>query len=581
MDLFDILTLVCGLSLFLYGMHVMGSALKRSAGNRLKGILFRMTSNPVKGFFLGLAATAVMQSSSATTVMVVGFINSGAMTLSQSIGVILGANMGAAITFWLTGLSGLGASGGLVRFASPDAWMPILAIVGVGMLTFSKRNKKVDLAHILLGFSVLMVGMNLMSGSVGGLKDDPSFRQVLVMFDNPLMGLLTGTLLTAAVQSSGASVGILQSMTTTGVITYGLAIPIILGQNIGTCVTALLSSVGATKDGKRAALAHLYFNVLSGLLFLAVYWISSAAWDIPLYARPIDMWGVAGVHTAVKAVSVTLFFPLSKQLAKLAAVSVSDKKGEEQKTVLDERLFATPTLAVESAARLTRAMAQLAHDSLFDAIDMLSAYDPKRAEEIRKSESEVDRMEDTLGTYLVNLSSVNTSSSDSHEVTMLLHTIGDLERISDHSVNIVESAEELREKHLTFSDEAQRELRVLIAATREILDLSCRAFVERDLEMARRVEPLEQTIDELRDRIKLNHVRRLQKNECSIEHGFVLNDLLTNFERVADHCSNIAGCLLEMSQNDALDLHRYLSEVKTEGEDFERMFNEYRQKYSI
>ena len=584
MDIFDILTLLCGLSLFLYGMHVMGDALKKSAGNRLKNILSNLTSNQWKGFLLGLGVTAIIQSSSATTVMVVGFVNSAAMSLRGAVGVIMGANVGTAVTSWLTALSGIGNGGETVgdvlSWLRPDAWMPLLAVIGICMLMFSKSARKRDFSAVLLGFTVLMVGMNIMSGSVGGLKESESFRSVLTMFENPVLGVLAGTVLTAIVQSSSASVGILQSLTVTGAISYGAAIPIVMGQNIGTCVTALISSIGATKNGKRAALVHLYFNVIGVLIWLSLFYFVDWIADFSFVSSPIDMWGVALVHTVFKILCVLLFWPFTRYLEKLAVLSVRGTD-ETESNLLDDRLLSAPSVAVERCKEVAASMMDFSADALCDSLGLLDQYDEKTAQRIRAAEARADRYEDALGSYLVKLSGVGLSVNDSHEVTKLLHIIGDMERISDHAVNIVESAEEMRDKHMTFSSEAQHELTVLRAAVGEIIRLAQQAFVSGNLTAATSVEPLEQTVDLLRDRIKLNHTLRLQKSECTIEHGFVLSDILTDLERVADHCSNIAGCVLEMKAHGALDMHGYLDAVKSDSDEFQRKFHDYRIKYSL
>lgn len=583
MSIFDVLTLLCGLALFLYGMELMGDALKKSAGNRLKVILGKMTSNSFKGFLLGLGVTAVIQSSSATTVMVVGFVNSGTMTLLQAVGVIMGANVGTAVTSWLTAMSGLdgGASvSAALQWLKPSSWMPVLALIGICLVMFVKRGRKKDIGVILLGFSILMVGMDLMGGAVSGLRESEAFRSILTMFENPILGVLAGLILTAIVQSSSASVGILQSLTVTGAITYGAAIPIIMGQNIGTCVTALISSVGANKNGKRAALVHLYFNIIGVVFWLSTFYICNGIFRFPFVSQAIDMWGVAFVHTLFKILSVLLIAPFSRQLVKLATISVPEK-GKEEVNLLDERLLDTPAIAVERAEEVTKTMAVLSRDALLRSLRLLSEYSAEEAEAVRTAEEQVDVLEDSVGTYLVKLSSRSMDESDSREITKLLHLIGDFERISDHAVNIVESAEEMRDKKLTFSAEAKREISVMVSAITEILTLATDSFVRNDLHAASLVEPLEQVVDGLRDQIKLNHILRLKKSECTIEHGFVLSDLLTNFERVSDHCSNIAGCVIEISEYDALDMHRYLDAVKAGGEDFTQHYQEYRHKYAL
>ncbi len=589
-DAWSVLSLLCGLALFLYGMEVMGDSLKKSAGSSLKSILAKMTSNPVTGFLLGLGVTAVIQSSSATTVMVVGFVNSGTMTLLQAVGVIIGANVGTAVTSWITALNGLGnmdaGAAEFLKMLKPDSWMPVLAVIGICLIMFAKRGKKKDVGAILLGFSVLMVGMSMMSDSVKGLADNPDFANILTMFESPVLGLLAGLVLTAVVQSSSASVGILQSLTVTGAISYSAAVPIVMGQNIGTCVTAVLSSIGANRNGKRAAVVHLLFNIIGALVVLPIYylvtWLVELSTGFVFGKLIIDMWGVAAVHTVYKLILVVIIAPFYKLLAKLACVIVKDdKKAAETECMLDDRLLTTPTVAVESASLATDKMATLSIKALRDSLTLFEAYDRKLADSIRDIEDRVDVYEDTIGSYLVKVSATDLDERDSAEVTKLLHIIGDLERISDHAVNIVESAEEMLEKKLSFSGEATRELSVMRSAVDEILVHAERALLDNDLHRAIEIEPLEQVVDDLRDAIKLNHIRRLQKNECTIEHGFILSDLLTNLERVSDHCSNIGGCVVEIVSAEALDLHHYLNQLKRGNPDFERKYLDYKEKYSI
>ncbi len=594
MGLMEILGLICGLALFLYGMDVMGDALKKSAGRKLKTILGNLTSNKVKGFMLGLLVTAIIQSSSATTVMVVGFVNSGTMLLSQAVGVIMGANVGTAVTAWLTALNGI--EGGAeatawLNYLKPDAWMPILALAGICLIMFAKKDKQKDVGSILMGFAVLMVGMSLMSDAVSGLKNDPSFANILTLFNNPIFGVLAGTVLTAIVQSSSASIGILQALSTTGSISFGMAIPIILGQNIGTCITAMISSVSANKNGKRAAVVHLYFNIIGVVFWLGMYyligWIFriSGLFDYISLANgsTINMWGIAIVHTTFKLLSVVLMAPFTKLLEKLAVATIrgTDKKGDEYTNMLDERLLDTPTVAIDRCRAVAKQMAQLSSEAMRLSISLFDGYDAKVAQKVRDIEDKVDIYEDVLGSYLVKLSSKSMDEVDSHEVTKLLHMIGDLERISDHAVNVVESAEEINDKQLVFSDDAKRELRCMYGAVNEILVITEDAFVNDDISKAYTVEPLEQVVDYLRDQIKLQHVIRLQKSECTIEHGFVLSDILTNLERVSDHCSNIAGCLVEMSKHESLDVHDYLHKVKAGGMEYDALYNAYMDKYSI
>ena len=594
MEPLDILTLLCGLALFLFGMDLMGDALKKSAGRKLKTILGNLTSNKFKALLLGLGVTAVIQSSSATTVMVVGFVNSGTMALAQAIGVILGANIGTAVTSWLTALNGIeGGAEALswTQWLKPDAWMPILALIGIGCVMFAKRSKTKDIGTILMGFAVLMVGMSMMSDAVSDLKHNDAFKNILTLFSNPVLGVLAGMVLTAIVQSSSASIGILQALSSTGAISFGMAIPIILGQNIGTCVTAMISSVGANKNGKRAAVMHLYFNVIGVVVWLSLYylvgWILETTGTFGLLSwaegATINMWGIAAVHTVFKLLAVGLMFPFTGLLEKMACATVrgTDKKGDEFTNMLDDRLLASPTVAIERSRTVTCQMATVSCRYLLSSIDMLQEFDSKAADEIREAEDKVDVYEDVLGSYLVKLSSQSMEEKDSHEVTKLLHMIGDLERISDHSVNLLESAEEIKDKELAFSPEAIEEMTVLYGAVREIVAVTESALLNADLEMAARVEPLEQVVDELRDGIKRRHIDRLRKSECSIEHGFVLSDILTNLERVSDHCSNVAGCLIEMSKHDMMDLHDYLHRVKAGGMEYKALYSEYSAKYAL
>ncbi len=583
----SILSLLCGLALFLYGMDVMGDALKKSAGNSLKTILAKMTSNPIRGFLLGLAVTLVIQSSSATTVMVVGFVNSGTMTLLQSVGVILGANVGTAITAWLTALNSLGSSDAqstvaFLKILTPDSWVPIVAVIGICLVMFVKRGRKKDVGAILLGFAILMTGMTMMSDAVGPLKGDPDFAKILTMFENPILGILAGLILTVIIQSSSASVGILQALTVTGAISYGAAIPIVMGQNIGTCITAILSSLGANKNGKRAAVVHLSFNVIGVTVVSILFYTINAFAKFAFISLPIDAWGVAIVHTTFKIICVSLIGPFYKQLARLAELIIRDKGNErETATLLDERLLATPSVAAERATQVVYSMAELSIRSLKDSLTLFDNFDPKLADAIRDSEDKVDSLEDAIGSYLIKISENTNDVQDTEQVTKLLHIIGDLERISDHSVNIVESCEEINGKKITFSAEAEREIAVFRSVITEILSLSYEAFTNNDLEKAKCIEPLEEVADDLKDKIKLNHIRRLQKSECTIEHGFVLSDILTNFERVADHCSNIGGCVIELAMHDALDMHKYNETVKHSNPDFISMYKEYSEKYSI
>ena len=590
----DVLGLICGLALFLFGMDLMGNALKRSAGKKLKRILGELTSNKLKGFLLGLGVTAIIQSSSATTVMVVGFVNSGTMLLSQAVGVIMGANVGTAVTAWITALNGIsGGSGALafLNYLKPDFWMPLLAIFGVILIMASKKQRTKDIATILLGFAVLMVGMTLMSDAVSSLKDNESFTRILTVFSNPILGVLAGTLLTVIVQSSSASIGILQALSTTGAISFSMAIPIILGQNIGTCVTAMISSLGANKNGKRAAFVHLYFNVFGVIIWLSLYYL--IAWLLGVCgvfdalgaaeAASINMWGIAIVHTVFKVLNVITFAPFTKFLEKLACLTVrgDDKVGDEYTNMLDERLLDTPTVAIERSRAVAAKMASLTAGALKDSVSLLDTYDKKTAEKVREAEERSDIYEDALASYLVKLSSRSMDEVDSREVTMLLHMVSDLERIGDHAVNIVEAAEEMQDGDVRFSEVAKEQLSYLYRAVCEIVSITERAFCDGDVETALLVEPLEQVVDDLRDEIRRRHVSRLQKSECTLEHGFLLSEILTNLERVADHCSNIAGCLIEMTAHDSLDIHGYLRRVRASAPEFKESYASFSEKYSL
>ena len=588
-----ILPLLSGLALFLFGMDLMGDSLKKSAGTGLKATLGKMTSSPVRGFLLGLIVTLIIQSSSATTVMVVGFVNSGTMTLLQAAGVILGANVGTAITAWLTAMSGIGSDGAgdvvdALSLLKPDSWVPIIAIVAICLIMFVKRGKKRDLGFILIGFVILMTGMELMSDAVSGLRSNETFISILTMFENPLLGILAGLILTAIVQSSSASVGILQALTVTGGITFGAALPIIMGQNIGTCVTAMISSISAGKNGKRAALVHLYFNIISVAIVLTGFYIINWAiggfkmGDGLFLDQAINMWGVAAVHTIFKIIAVIIIGPFNRGLVKLAELSVKDSKEDtETANLLDERLLNTPAIAVARATEVTGMMAEISCKALRDSLSLFENFDPKLADSIRDLEDKADVYEDALGTYLVKASEKDLSEGDSKQVTKLLHIIGDFERISDHAVNILESAEEMRDKKIDFSKEAQRELSVMRTAVADILDLAERSFRGNDVNLASDIEPLEQIVDDIRDKIKANHIIRLQKSECTIEHGFILADLLNNFERVSDHCSNIGGCVIEISTYDAMDVHKYHAMLKAGSEAYEEKYKEYKEIYVI
>ena len=580
MDLFQFLNLLGGLSLFLFGMNVMGQALERRAGSRLRSLLGKMTTNPVAGLLTGLAVTAVIQSSSATTVMVVGFVNSGLMTLRQAINMIMGANIGTTVTAWILSLAGISSSNIFVRLLKPSSFTPIVAFVGMIYYMFCKSDKKKDTGLILLGFATLMFGMETMSGSVAGLREVPGFRDLFIMFQNPVLGVLAGTVLTAIIQSSSASVGILQALAVTGQVSYGAAIPIIMGQNIGTCVTAMLSAVGANKNAKRAALVHLSFNVIGTAVWLTVFclvkWLLSPA----ILEESASLLGIAVAHSVFNVLCTVLMLPLSNMLEKLVCRLVPEGKKPETVMELDERLLTTPPVALARCRKVAADMANCAVTSMKRGIAALTDYTPALAEQVRQAENQTDHYEDILGTYLVKLSTRRISASDSNEAAKLLKIIGDFERISDHAVNLVQSAEELNSKEMTLSQEASRELSVLTGAVSEILDLSLEAFLKNDLGPAGMVEPLEQVIDELKEQLRTAHILRLQQEKCSIEAGFIWSDLLTDLERVSDHCSNIAGCVLDMQEGN-LNLHESLRAMKEDREKFADRYLLYRKKYTV
>lgn len=585
--IFNILTMFSGLALFLYGMEIMGDSLKRCAGSQLKTILGKMTSSPLKGFLLGLVVTAIIQSSSATTVMVVGFVNSGVMTLVQAAGVVLGAGIGTTVTAWLTGLSGIeGAEMGLaaLKWLKPSAWMPILAVIGIVIIMSVKRGKKRDIAGVLLGFVVLMTGMDIMSDAVEGFGD--KLQPILTMFENPFLALIAGMIFTAVIQSSSASIGILQALSLAGAagggITFSAAIPLIVGVNIGTCITAILSALNANRDGKRSAFLLLYYKIIYSSIILGVFYIVRIFVDMPFLDNSVNMWDIAIIHTAFNILGVLVVIPFYNKVIKLVTVTIKDK-GDENVAVdtkLDERLFDTPAIAVEQATKITQEMADIAIKAFEKSLTLLDNYDAKTAEEIRTLEERVDMYEDALGAYLVKLSGCDLPSEDAAEITKLLHIIGDLERISDHSVNIVESAEEMRDKKISFSAQATGELGVIRSALSEILGITLESFLTNDIRLAAEVEPIEEVIDKLRDAIKLNHIIRLQKSECTIEHGFVLSDILNNLERVSDHCSNIAGCVIEISEKGTPDMHKYTNSL-ADSIEFKQKVVYYAQKYQL
>ena len=580
MDFFDILTMLGGLCLFLFGMNIMGESLERRAGSSLRTILGKLTTNKALGFLTGLVVTGIIQSSSATTVMVVGFVNSGLMTLEQAINVIMGANVGTTVTAWILSLSGVSGDGFLIQMLKPTSFSPILALIGVVFYVFCKDSKKKDTGVILLGFATLMFGMDTMSNAVSGLRDEVWFQNMFIMFQNPILGVLAGAVLTGIIQSSSASVGILQALSTTGQITMGAAIPIIMGQNIGTCVTALLSSVGTNKNARRAALVHLSFNVIGTVVWLGVFTILKSVIDIPMLSSSANEVSIAVAHSVFNILCTALLLPLSKVLEKVAYLVIPETKEADTVSELDERLLTTPPVALECCRSLTAEMAAATADSVDSGIAILHGYTPELAAQIKKLENRGDHYEDILGSYLVKLSALQISEADSGEAATLLKVIGDFERISDHCVNLMESAEELSQKNLKFSDTANRELDVMLGAVREIVELSFRAFTENDPQLALQVEPLEQVIDDLKEKMRSRHILRLQQGSCSIETGFIWSDLLTSLERIGDHCSNVAGCVMDLHHHD-MNIHESLRALKAGSPDFKIRYQNYSNKYNL
>lgn len=589
MDLFSVLTMIGGLALFLYGMNVMGDGLSKISGGRLEKLLEKLTSNPLKAVILGAGVTAVIQSSSATTVMVVGFVNSGVMKLTQAVGIIMGANIGTTVTSWILSLSGIESNNFFISLLKPTSFSPILAIIGIAFLMFSKKEKKKDIGTILIGFAVLMFGMETMSGAVKPLADVPEFTGILTMFSNPLLGLLVGTILTAVIQSSSASVGILQALCITGSVSFGTAIPIIMGQNIGTCVTALLSAIGANKNAKRAALIHLYFNLIGTIGFMVIFYALNYFIHFSFLSDSASAAGIAVVHSVFNIVATLFLLPFSRGLEKLACITIRDddaekalmSQAEKDFKLLDSRFLETPGFATEQCKVVAANMAELTKEALYLSMDLITKFDKKKAKRVEELESEIDQYEDQLGTYMVKLSQKYLSEKDSHTLSIILHCLSDFERISDHAVNIMYSAKEMFEKELSFSKKAVEELAVYTDALKEIIDISVDVFEKEDTEKAALVEPLEEVIDYLKAELKQRHVKRLQKGKCTIEMGFVLSDITTSYERISDHCSNIAVCLMQVKE-DGYDTHGYLDDIKhINNEAFKEKYKEYKKKYLL
>ena len=580
MDLFDVLTMIGGLCLFLFGMNLMGQALERRAGSSLRTLLSKLTSSRLAGFLTGLVVTAVIQSSSATTVMVVGFVNSGIMSLTQSINVIMGANVGTTVTAWILSLGGIEGGNFFTDLLKPTSFTPVLALIGIIYYMFCKSNDKKDTGMILLGFATLMFGMDTMSGAVKGLKDVPAFQQLFLLFKNPILGVIAGALLTGIIQSSSASVGILQALSSTGAVSFGAAIPIIMGQNIGTCVTALLSSVGTNKNARRASLVHLLFNIIGATFCLIVFILIDTVFHPQILDQSASFVGISVCHSLFNVTCTLVLLPMSRLLEVIVYKIIPDTKQPDKIVELDERLLATPPLALAQCRRITVELAIAAEEALLKGIDCLNEYAPALANKVRELEDKTDHYEDILGSYLVKLSTQAANDDDSAEAAALLKVIGDFERIADHAVNLVESAEEIKEKNLSLTDPATNELHVICNAVTEVIALAKTSFVNNDLSAARKVEPLEEVIDELKETLRTNHIRRLQRGMCSIEAGFVWSDLLTGLERISDHCSNVAVCMIDMSKNN-MNQHEMLKAVRANSEEFNQEFTAYSQKYHI
>ena len=586
MDLFDVLTLIGGLCLFLFGMNVMGEALESRAGNKLRTLLSKMTTGKFAGFLTGLGVTAIIQSSSATTVMVVGFVNSGLMNLRQAIHVILGANIGTTVTGWLLSLGGISGDNFWVRLMKPSSFVPVLALVGIILYMFTGSSKKKDTGAIFLGFATLMFGMEAMSGAVSGLSEVPAFRELFIMFTNPILGLLAGTILTCIIQSSSASVGILQALSMTGQITFGAAIPIVMGDAIGTCITAILSAIGAKKNAKRAAAVHLYFNLIGTVLFLCLFYLGNAIFRFPFTNDVVNAADIALVHSIFNVFTTLVLLPFTKGLEKLAYLTIP-KTEDEKKTaddvfvILDDRFLSSPAFAIEQCRSLVSQMAEMTRDGFLEAMDVLGAYSEEKAQDVIDKENRVDVYDDKITAYLTKLSSENLSYKDSLQVTSLLHCITDFERISDHSINVVESVQQMRKENLTFSRKGEEEMNLYGAAIRDILTRTTDAFVNNDQALAHTVEPLEEVIDELNKDVKKHHMKRLRKGKCSMELGLILSDLAMNYERVADHCSNIAVYMMQLKDTQ-LEEHSFTEQLdEAESAEFTRLLDEFGSRYSL
>ena len=578
---FGIIKLLCGLTFFLYGMNVMSSGLEKVAGSKMESMLKKMTSNPLKSLALGAGITIAIQSSSAVTVMLVGLVNSGVMQLGQTVGVIMGSNIGTTLTAWILSLAGIESDNLWMNLLKPENFSAVLAFVGIIMFMASKQKKRRDLGTIFVGFAILMYGMEFMGDAVSPLKDVPEFRQILTMFENPILGLLVGAIFTGIIQSSAASVGILQSLALTGAVSYGVAIPIIMGQNIGTCVTALLSSIGVNKNAKRVSVIHMSFNIIGSVFAMVVIYGINLLFPLGFLKDAVSPFAVAVVHSIFNVATTFLLLPFAKLLVKLANRIIRDNDKEEVFTFIDQRLFATPSIAIAECKAKTTEMANRASVAVMKSIGLMTEFDNDTFENVFVEENELDVYEDKLGTALVKLSGTDISYKDSKQISILLNTIGDFERIGDHSINIAYAARALKDKNLAFSPVAQKEFAVLNSALQEILDLTCEAFDKNDIETAKKVEPLEQAIDKIIDIIKARHIDRLRAGECTVDAGIILSDVVTNYERVSDHCSNIAVALIEIDKNE-FEAHEYLHELKDkENEEFRAAYRAYKEKYNL
>ncbi len=580
MDIFSIFTLCGGLAFFLYGMSVMSNGLEKVAGGKLERMLKMLTSNPIKSLALGAGITIAIQSSSALTVMLVGLVNSGIMELGQTIGVIMGSNVGTTLTAWILSLSGIESSNFFLRLLKPESFSPIVALIGILLIMGARKDKNKSLGGIMVGFAILMYGMQLMSDSMKPLADMPEFTHILTAFTNPILGVIFGAVFTGIIQSSAASVGVLQALSMTGGITYGMAIPIIMGQNIGTCVTALISSIGVGTNAKRVSAVHVSFNLIGTIVFLLIFYVGNIVFNFKFITDAINPVGIAFCHTVFNIATTIMLLPFTKQLEKIAVWAVKPKKDKEDETVfLDERLLLTPSFAIAECKNMTDQMAIMAKKNFFRSVKMVTKFSERRMEKILRKEPKIDMYEDKLGSFLVKLSNKDLTEKDSHEISKLLHCISDFERIGDHAVNILKVAKEMNEKQISFSDDAKKELQMVTNALSEIMDITTEAFCENDIEKAKKVEPLEQVIDILIANSKNRHIERLQNGTCTIELGFILTEVLNNIERVSDHCSNVAVCLIQIEQS-TFEKHHYLNELKASGEEeFKKNFDFYKEKY--